>query len=315
MDSISNTLPDVLSSMNAHDPGLATLKNTEASQVALHLRKSTNLTLYTAEGDKVTLSSFSSLDAGYTTYTSQGMTDGRVRQTEGMAAYFSTEFAYQLSVEGDLSKDELKDIQKAFKTIGKMAGDFFSGNTGKAIERATKLSGFDTISSFEAVLHYERSASMEYARTTEVIAAPASEPVEQIPQAPATPEETPVSKPALDPVNVTPPPPPAAEPKASPLSQSILQVNVKRLIEKITSVVVDSNVETGKLAKYTSQFLDYFSANNSLKSSENEHKLNLMRQIQTEFMMRIEEARESDQDEGSSALEPFAAENEEPLEA
>jgi len=181
MNAIQNTLPDLMSSMSSHllssnKNNLENLSQTESSKIDLHVQKSTDITLVTAEGDKVTLSSLSTLDAGYSRYTSQGTVEGAEDSSSSETAYLKKEFSFALSIEGDLNEQELHDIRAALKTLGKMTRDFFSGNTEKAVNRASKLVGLESISRLDAVIQYERTLSYQQ---TQSLAPPAPAPEKQ----------------------------------------------------------------------------------------------------------------------------------------
>jgi len=165
MQAISNTQPDFFSSLALPSGDSGTLNKTQSSQYTLQVQKMSEITLFTQEGDKVTLSSSASLDAGFATYNSQGFIDGTVSETSAEAFYLNQEYGLELSVEGDLNKQELKDIVKALKTVKKLANDFFLGKTDHTIKRASRLMGLETISGFDVRLQYDSNLSVQTAST------------------------------------------------------------------------------------------------------------------------------------------------------
>jgi len=261
MQPISINRPDLFSALTTTNTDLGNLNKTQFSQATLQVQKSTDFTLFTEEGDKVTLSSFSILEAGFATYNNQGFIDGAVSETSAEVFYLNQEFGIKLSVEGDLNQQELKDIRKALKTIEKLAHDFFSGRTDHAVKRASKLMRLETISGFEAILQYDRSASVQTA-STQVLTPPASE------------HDQTVTSALIGP----------------PISESVLNVEVEQLVEKITEVVVDSPVESETLAKHTNSFLEHLFVQFSQNNNESRFELQVIRQIQSEFIQRFRES-------------------------
>ena len=145
---------------------------TEFTRVTTSLEQNEDITIITAEGDKVTLSSDSQFQTTYATY------EGLVH-TKGNSASFHHENigleasrAISISVDGNLSKEELKDIDKAVRTIEKIMRDFLSGDIEHAIGRAMKIGKLKSISSLEANLRYERSMCLYQQLVKEVAFVP-----------------------------------------------------------------------------------------------------------------------------------------------
>lgn len=119
----------------------------------------TELVIETKEGDRVTLSSnsFSHMDAY--TYDSKGM----VQSQNGSAAYseqyqeitLASGQSFSFTVEGDLSKDELKDLSKMLKGIDKIISEVTSGDMDGAMNKASKLTGYDSFSAYSVDISYE----------------------------------------------------------------------------------------------------------------------------------------------------------------
>ena len=135
----------------------------QLATVAASHKQNADITVVTAEGDRVTLSSNSQLSTDYITY------DGLVRgyggttrlQWEGLSLSSVSEFS--ISVEGDLSAEELKDLQKALITIEKIARDFLAGDMDHAMATALKPENWGSLSSLEATLSFEEVVFMEQA--------------------------------------------------------------------------------------------------------------------------------------------------------
>jgi hypothetical protein len=62
----------------------------------------------------------------------------------------------QLTVEGELNRQERREIRKVLKTINKMMAQFVQGKLVPMMNKAKKLGGLETIDSLELSMSYER---------------------------------------------------------------------------------------------------------------------------------------------------------------
>lgn len=87
-----------------------------------HREASGDLSIVTKEGDTVTLSAHLEADATYASFRSRG----------AQASYLSVEksASIEISVQGDLSEQEMKDIEKLVKQFGHELRQFFRGSKG-----------------------------------------------------------------------------------------------------------------------------------------------------------------------------------------
>jgi len=147
--------------------------NTSAlTRVASTLQQNADVTIVTAEGDKVTLSSGSQAQVTYATYEELRYMGGHFSQFRGENLGLEVSREHSILVDGDLNKKELRDIRKAIRTIEKMMRDFLSGHVDHAIGRAMKVSKLESISSLEASLQFERSLSVDQQFTERVTSEP-----------------------------------------------------------------------------------------------------------------------------------------------
>jgi len=166
--------PDSSSSDKASLPTCSRSYNTsELNRVTRSLEQHADVTLVTAEGDRVTLSSGSQAQMAYATYED-------LRYMRGCFAEFHSETfglevsrEYSILVDGDLNEKELRDIRKAVRTIEKIMRDFLSGDIAHAAAKAMKISQLESISSLDASLQFERSLSVEQQVTGYVASEPA----------------------------------------------------------------------------------------------------------------------------------------------
>jgi hypothetical protein len=208
---------------------------TRASLLNASSRKSTDISLVTAEGDKVTISAKSALQAGLVSYDYRGRLNGNEVSLQGRSLQISSENALAISVEGDLSKEELADIKKLVGKIEKLGSDLFSRPLDETLSRAVELGDdLDSIASFEANLSISQQLTVARQVTEEF--APA--------EAPPAPAPVPTQ-------NSTPTPEPA---NAQPISVG----NVKSFINTLLKDSQDARGEAEKIAEKLPKFLNKF---------------------------------------------------------
>nr|NJM02521.1 hypothetical protein [Desulfobacula sp.] len=131
-------------------------------------RLDAGLTIKTREGDLVTLSSntYSKLDAY--TYNSRGLlqTDAGTVSTALNQREITLESgeSFTFSVSGNLSEEELLDIEAVVKGIDGVISEMKAGEMDNALAAALSMGGYDTIEAYSADITHAKS----YAVTTEM---------------------------------------------------------------------------------------------------------------------------------------------------
>ena len=133
----------------------------------------------TAEGDIVTLSKDSQHQASCLTYSGLSRGGGSMVQLQEKSYSMEVNRELSITIEGNLSKEEVQDIQKSIKTIDKIMHDALSGNTDHALAMAYDVSRMESISSFSASLEIENTVSFEQQNIVETQAF-APEPTNEI---------------------------------------------------------------------------------------------------------------------------------------
>ncbi len=124
----------------------------------------TDLVIQTKDGDQVTLksNSFSHIDAFM--YDKKG-----VVQTEAGTAFSSQQHreitlasgqSFSFSVAGDLSEDELDDIEAILTGLDEVISEMTQGDMQGALNEALEMGDYDSVSSFAADISYRRSVEM-----------------------------------------------------------------------------------------------------------------------------------------------------------
>jgi CRISPR/Cas system-associated endoribonuclease Cas2 len=144
------------------DQDLEKSKSLKAQNYSREESKDTELVLRTKQGDIVTLSSSSDFETRLSTYSAMQKNENSTTSVE--AAYASMEFqsSYEISVEGDLNEQEIKDINKAIRKLDQAMHQLSKGNSDNALKKALSLTGLETVAGFEASLSYHVSEEYQY---------------------------------------------------------------------------------------------------------------------------------------------------------
>ena len=135
----------------------------EASRTRLNARTNADISLITADGDKVTISASSTLLATHTTYDFLGRIEGQALAAHAEKLQISSTSEFAITVEGELDQEELADINKLLDAIKTTVAGVFSGKSDKLQQSLAGFGDLDSIASFEATLSYSRVASAERA--------------------------------------------------------------------------------------------------------------------------------------------------------
>lgn len=124
--------------------------------------------IYTAEGDKFTLSSSVRTTAAYESYASYNSL-GRTEEANYYMAQDSVSSQnYALSIEGNLNQKEMQDIHKALQTITQASTKMQSGNLDGAQNKLQKLEKLEALVGITANLTVEKTVTVESATTARI---------------------------------------------------------------------------------------------------------------------------------------------------
>ncbi len=171
MNSISLYTPNTL---QRWDLGANITNELHLTRIAASSQRSKEITLFTEEGDKVTISSAEQRQMGYSTYEAMSfralfgteenpaVVGDQLVRLQGERVEFETSGSLVISVEGDLNERELKDIKEALKIIDKLMRHVLTrGDISESIDKVLRLGSLDSISSIEANYQYERTMFIE----------------------------------------------------------------------------------------------------------------------------------------------------------
>lgn len=139
-------------------------------QLSAYEELNAGLTIQTREGDVVTLTSSSFTGFNASSYTSQGVLESD--SGTAMVTRHSREItltsgeAFSFSVQGDLSEEELADIENIIKGIDGIISEVADGDMDDAVAKALSMGSYDSISMYSADISYARAYSMTQETTS-----------------------------------------------------------------------------------------------------------------------------------------------------
>ncbi len=217
--------------------------DTRVSGVAVSNDFSGRLAVTTVEGDRITLT------AGLETDFRSGSYESRVEAggTTGNAGATYTHHAIQedfgVTVDGDLNKEELHDLETLFRNISNVFRGFFQGEDEDARAHATKFAegftGLDSLSSLDVSLEAVRSVVVVAAAYVTPGGAPGT--VAAIPQ----------------PSNGTTAPTPSSDsPDGTHFAVPVKDAQLASLIQQVLNALKEAKVELDKVRKHLPDFFD-----------------------------------------------------------
>lgn len=166
--SLQNTMPDYAQWAKG-DPDFAAAESTQAG---ISHSQSTEVVLYTQEGDKVTLSAATQFEAEYATYEGLASAGRMAAWEKGESVEMSAGMQFSMMVEGDLNAREQADIGKALKNIDKIMQDLISGDFDQVVKRSRRLGRLDSLQSISANLQVRQELVYQHQEAAVVAGGP-----------------------------------------------------------------------------------------------------------------------------------------------
>ena len=236
------------------------------------------VSVVTAEGDKVTFSLDVETDFRYANYQYKAQRDDKSLAVIGEYAESSISQKLGLTVEGDLNEQEVADLTKLFKNVTNIFNKFFRGQDEQAVAKTSKLAerfgNFSSLAGLDLNVDVTRSATVAAAQlATQQTAEPAalsSAPAEGTAGSLTPQQDTPGAAPAevaaippsssgtMAPTQLAASTPASSTGTAgsvlatTPASESSQPAS---LVQQVLDAIQGARVEPRKLNKYFSQFL------------------------------------------------------------
>lgn len=235
-------------------------------------QESQDITLTTREGDTVTISSLTQLQAQYLSFDyakgiknqSDGQTTNQSASVMANTLEAVAKNSFQIKIEGDLNEEEKADMEKILGKLDEIMNDLVSGDIDSIMKEAMGiLDGTQTISGLDATLEFHQQISLEQQTLNRIT-----------PQGPPPGENRP------------PMPPPPGQLKDGLQALSSL---VAKITDQMTELISSSNIDTSKWKEPLQQMFSGIMEQLSADQPGNELKSELVKQIETQLAENLEE--------------------------
>ncbi len=261
----------------------------KSESLKVDLQRSKNITINTSEGDVVTISSLEEFHTGYYSYQDVTSKNGNISFQESKQLEISSEKMFSLSVEGDLSKQEIKEIKKSLKLVSKILSGYESGDIKKVLKNISKIGNLDTIANLEAAIQQVSSISYEQ-QSIASTGYLASDEIEQDAQVAAT-HDSPTS---VNQDNIIPENEHSGQ-KVEDAEDSSHDIKdgVNTVSDKMVDVLKKSDVKPDKLVKSVQNLFSKFLKSFSVGSFSNAPVTNISEMIENDFYKKISDEKEN----------------------
>lgn len=203
------------------------------------------ISITTAEGDTVTISLHSDLDAGFAFYRPSGTDGGTNVQAAVLTS--SASRSMEITVQGDLNDQEKADVSNLLNRLEHVIRSFLKGHFGAAIHQALEGPSLNSLAGYS--LDVEHTESLTLVRASDSATQdPAGTGTIDQPATQPTPETTPPPDPATDGVSFLP-----RSPVQSPLGGP--QPDVKDVLDQLVKTAKDSGIDLDRFAQVLTRML------------------------------------------------------------
>jgi len=227
--------------------------------------ESQDITLYTEEGDKVTISTLSQFEASFmdSDYSAELRNASVSAQMKELNV--SSANSFQISVEGDLNDEEQEDIQEILGKLEGMMTDLLNGDLDSIMNEALGLlDGADSISGVEATLEFHQRLNMESQTMTRMYGPP--------PPLPNGSERPPLTKP---PMNGEKP----------PLGDMSFENDIAvKISNQLMEMIESTNIEPGKFQEPINQLFSNLRSQVQAGNGETDWNSQLLDIIQQQLL-------------------------------
>lgn len=218
--------------------------DTRVSGVAVSNDFSGRLAVTTAEGDRITLTADLETDFRFGSYESRVEAGGTTGNAGATYTHHTIQQDFGVTVDGDLNKEELHDLETLFGNIANIFRGFFQGQDEDARAHTTKLAeGFVALDSLSSL-----DLTVEAVRSVVVVAASSY----------VTPGGAPGTVTAIpQPSNgTTAPAPSSGLPDGTHLTVPVKDTHLASLIQQVLDALKDAKVELEKVRAYLPDFFE-----------------------------------------------------------
>lgn len=253
-------------------PGETGVERYDQFRFQANREESQDITLTTQEGDVVTISALTQIQADYMAFDYTGQVKGESRSMNFQGLKAEATDAFKMTVQGDLNAEEQEDIEKVLGKLGGIMDDLVSGDLESVMKEAVGvLDDTDTISQLNATLQFHQQVSME--------------------------QKTLIRGPRLDhPGNGRPPMgPPPGHAGLNGLLESANNI-IAKITDQLTEIIESSDVENGKLKEPVDKLFARFMEKLNTGEPVDQLKSGLVEQIQSNLLEKMGETAQPIQD-------------------
>jgi hypothetical protein len=160
MLNISQNTP-VFNDLTGFTRGDRELRAEQYTRVSTFEHESMDMTFFTSEGDRVSISSNSQSSSEYTNYRGLVMKNNSYSDISERSLSIEGSREFSITVDGDLSEKELKDIKEAMKIVDQVMQKLKSGDIEKAMMLTNKALSMDSIAGLSASIEQEKAVTVE----------------------------------------------------------------------------------------------------------------------------------------------------------
>ncbi len=259
---------------SANGTGIQRL-DTKVSGVAVSNDFSGRLSVTTAEGDTITLSADIESDFRAVNYKARAEGDGTTVDVDAKYAEYSLTQEFGVTVEGDLNEEEVKDLEKLFRSVANIFRKYLSGQDDEALAKTAKLAdrfgALSSLSGLDVRVDVERSITVLAAQLASEVTGQPPLPTGQQPQASATTSHTATPGGAPSAAAVIPQPStgttaPTPLSTVAPIENSTTGSHFsvpaqetqgpRSLVQQVLDALEEAKVESHKVRKYLPDFFE-----------------------------------------------------------
>ena len=258
----------------AANAGGAQRLDTKVSAISASTDLTGQLSVTTAEGDKITLTA--DFEARYraATYQAKAETEQGTVEVKATSVEASLKKQYGVTVEGDLNEQELHDLEKLFRKVSNIFRKYFRGQDDEALAKTAKLAdkfgGLSSLSSLDLSINVERSVTVVAAQVASAVTGQPTLPTNQAPASTTTTSPATAGTPGVAPstaaaipqssTGTTAPTQPSTDAAAADVTTRLIAPapgasQPKSLVEQVLAAFDEAKVESEKIRKYLPDFL------------------------------------------------------------
>jgi archaellum component FlaC len=133
------------------------------SKVDVQSQTQTGLSIVTAEGDRVTLSTNASYQGTGVKYNARGVAEGQAISLRSNALEGEISSQKQITIEGDLNEQEIEDIKKLVNQVNGLRQDVITGDVKAILANGQQLGATGSIASVALNIQHSESVTTQQA--------------------------------------------------------------------------------------------------------------------------------------------------------